>query len=268
MNFTGTRMRAPWTTLLHTLTVLWLAGAPLHADAATTFDAGQRQRIETRYGNVEVRESADSTALLYRGEVLHTITAASAALYRITPQTQREYILVQAWHPGLYCHHFYLLLDLPEDGAAQVSKEFGECTELNGAGFAGPDPVIHLKEPAIAGKKTAPGVIDYVWRQGDISPLPAAPGTCEAVALAAKSQARRADADDEASTRRVIGSGRLQFMSSPSEGCRQAGVFIIPGDVVNISLHYLDYTYVRYWNPRRGKEVEGWVRSERLAEVN
>lgn len=102
----------------------------------------------------------------------------------------------------------------------------------------------------------------------------AAPATAVAVAAAepmncidigaagTKSGARVAR---DAAVRQVSGSGRLGFYSAPDKSCEMLGVYIQPGDVVEASLDQGGYTAVRYQRAPGGAEVQGWVRTERLA---
>ena len=62
----------------------------------------------------------------------------------------------------------------------------------------------------------------------------------------------------------VIGAGRLQFYSAPSDVCPMTGVFIIPRDAV-IAYSATDdgWTSVMYLRAD-GSDVQGWVRSSRL----
>ena len=64
----------------------------------------------------------------------------------------------------------------------------------------------------------------------------------------------------------VVGQGRLQFYSAPKAGCEMKGVFIIPkDDVVAYAQSDDGWTSVMYTNPKdRRKDVEGWVKSNRL----
>lgn len=79
---------------------------------------------------------------------------------------------------------------------------------------------------------------------------------------------------DKADTERVIipssdsgykvsGAGRAYFYSAPNEKCKIRNLFIIPGDLVNALADYNNYTYIMYFT-KDGKDVEGWVKSNRL----
>ncbi len=66
----------------------------------------------------------------------------------------------------------------------------------------------------------------------------------------------------------VTGTGRLQFYSAPDFRCAMNGVFVIPRDeLVSYAETSDGWTSVMYVNPRTGKDVSGWVRSERLKQT-
>ncbi len=66
----------------------------------------------------------------------------------------------------------------------------------------------------------------------------------------------------------VTGAGRLQFYSAPDFRCAMNGVFVIPRDeLVSYAETSDGWTSVMYVNPRTGKDVSGWVRSERLKQT-
>lgn len=43
-------------------------------------------------------------------------------------------------------------------------------------------------------------------------------------------------------------------------------MFIVPGDLISAYADFGDYTYIMYFT-KDGKDVEGWVRSDRLVET-
>ncbi len=66
----------------------------------------------------------------------------------------------------------------------------------------------------------------------------------------------------------VTGAGRLQFYSAPNFHCAMNGVFVIPRDELIAYAETSDgWSSVMYVNPRTGKDVSGWVRSERLKQT-
>lgn len=63
---------------------------------------------------------------------------------------------------------------------------------------------------------------------------------------------------------RVVGQGRLQFYSAPSEACAMKGVFILPGEQVSAYILFGEFTAVMYVNRKTLVDVEGWVKTSRL----
>ncbi len=64
----------------------------------------------------------------------------------------------------------------------------------------------------------------------------------------------------------VAGTGRLHFHTGPHESCIDKKLFVIPGD--ELLAHSIADETERWvsvnFTTKRGKEVSGWVRSERL----
>jgi hypothetical protein len=215
--------------------------------------AESREHLDTRYGQLDVRSSPDSTVVTFRGNALLTLAVDSASLYRIAPKTNREYAVVETWQPGLNCHHTYYLVELSANGAPLVSREFGECAHLGGAEFIGDAPVVHLK--SLTENQS------YVWRRGEISALSASAEACKSL-----DSAGRASAQEVEAKRQVAGPGRLPFFSAPSEACPLNGLFVVPGNRVDAHLTYEDFVFATYANPKTGKKVEGWIDGKRLHE--
>ncbi|MGK3141386.1 hypothetical protein [Pantoea sp. C2G6] len=82
--------------------------------------------------------------------------------------------------------------------------------------------------------------------------------------VAAKADSERIIIPSGDSGCKVSGKGRAYFYSAPNEKCKIKNLFIIPGDLVNASADYNDYTYIIYFK-KDGDGVEGWVKSNRLA---
>ena len=82
--------------------------------------------------------------------------------------------------------------------------------------------------------------------------------------VSAKADTERAIIPSSDSGYKVSGKGRAYFYSAPNEKCAIKNLFIIPGDLVNASADYNNYTYVMFFT-KDGKDVEGWVKSNRLA---
>lgn len=84
--------------------------------------------------------------------------------------------------------------------------------------------------------------------------------------LSTKADDERAIIQSSESGYKASGKGRVYFYSAPSEKCRIKNTFIIPGDLVNAYADFGDYTYIMYFT-KDGKDVEGWVRTDRLVET-
>lgn len=64
----------------------------------------------------------------------------------------------------------------------------------------------------------------------------------------------------------VVGTERLYFHTVPDSKCREEGVFVIPGDKLQAEVEYGphgEWTLAKF-TTKKGKEVIGWVRTDRL----
>jgi hypothetical protein len=227
-------------------------------------------RIDTRYGIVDVVDHAGTVDIRFRGEVVRSIEALGASLYRVTPDGQREFVIVDAMTPGLHCRHVFVLVDISSDGEVIASNPFGACKEFKGVELRGEAPVIHLGEPDVPGRTNPLATMDFESRDGNIVQVSGQAATrpasdCAALAEAAGTGSSSIDSGER--TYKVSGQGRLQFLSAPSPACHQPGIFVIPGDTVRASRRFDSYSYVQYVNPKSGKTARGWVTSSRLAEA-
>jgi hypothetical protein len=234
-------------------------------------------RIDTRYGVVDVVDRADTVDIRFKGEVVRSLAAPGASLFRVPPRDGREFVIVDAMQAGLHCRHVFVLVEIAADGEVVASNPFGECKELKGVAFRDGAPLIRLGDPVIAGQGASAVTTDFESRDGNIvqvagavpmptpTPTPAKPaGDCAAAAEAA--QAGGSAVDARGASVKVGGQGRLPFLSAPNAACRQPGVFVIPGDTLRASRRFDAYTFVYYVNPRNGNTAQGWVNSSRLVE--
>lgn len=179
---------------------------------------------------------------------------------------QREFIIVDGWTPGLYCHHVFYLVEVYADGKAVASDQFGACHELQGATRRGGRLLISLSDPYIPGKR-ASGPTSFEWKNGGIVEVSgdgsAEPSrTCAAANHAAQVTGSSMDPDHRAY--QVSGKTRLQFFSAPDLRCEQPGVFVIAGDAVTADKRFGAYTFVHYVSRGNGSSAQGWVLSKRL----
>jgi hypothetical protein len=216
-------------------------------------------KLETQHGAVEVRGGANVAAILYRGKQIASVAAEGASLLRMASGGERDFVIVSASRPGLHCRHFYLLLGL-SDGPPRVSDEFGECSELGGAGFSGREPVIHLTNPADPGA----GVASYQWTAKGMALAFESSSVCGASGFLARKNGK--PITSEAQERQAAGAGRVQFLSAPDAACVMPGVFVVAGDRLTASLALDGFVLVNYTNPKTGRRVEGWVARERVSD--
>jgi len=223
--------------------------------------ADENAHVDTRHGRIAAVSHLETTEIRYQGKVLLALEADSASLHRITSaNTEHEFVIVSAWHPGLNCHYFFHLLDISANSTAVVSKDFGECLELTGAGFSDGHPVVHLRAPVIPGRPFA--ATSFIWKNGEISEVFASSDQCAAIDFAAKTNAKKVSSADLG--RQVAGPARLQFFAAPSGACAKKGTFVVAGDSLTASLEYDGFVFVVYTNPKTGNRVAGWVSGGRL----
>ena len=228
------------------------------------------QQIETRYGTVDVLEHSSSVDIRFQGKVVCSAEVESASLYRITPKGQREFVIIDGWTPGLYCHHVFYLVEVYADGKAVASDKFGACHELQGAQVRGEYPLIRLSDPDVPGRHVSSRLTSFEWKNGSIVQVSGevsekSPSECAAANDAARISSSSIDSGHRAY--KVSGKGRLQFLSAPDLSCEQTGVFVIAGDMVIADKHFGVYTLIHYVDPKSGKPVHGWVLSNRLVDV-
>jgi hypothetical protein len=130
--------------------------------------ASDTARIATRYGIIEVTEHPDTVDIRFRGKVVHSVKALGASLYRVTSNSQREFVVVDALTPGLHCHHVFLLVEMYADGKAIASNPVGTCKELRSVEFNGDVPRSRLGEPDIPERRQSMKLTDFEWRDGRI----------------------------------------------------------------------------------------------------
>jgi hypothetical protein len=102
--------------------------------AGMLFLAAAADRISSRYGEMSAtRRDQDSFVISLDSRPVTEVLASEVSFYRLTPQGDTEYIIVELWQPGLNCRHSYVILALHAEGKAERSRVFGACTELHGA---------------------------------------------------------------------------------------------------------------------------------------
>src|SRR5258705_6836240 len=75
------------------------------------------ERLHSRYGLLTAQASLDSGSysIYLDGRRIAEERAENIELYRITPHVASEYIVVEAWSPGLYCQYRYFIMTIRKD---------------------------------------------------------------------------------------------------------------------------------------------------------
>ncbi len=236
---------------------LFIFPALLLAGQATAGDG-----VDGRYGRTEIRYVAGKPAVFHKGRNVLTVSEADeASIFHVIPASTQEYVVIKSWKPGLNCHNSYRLINIQPNGTVQASPEFGDCTDLAGISFAGPSPIIHLRQVE-RGK-----IEQLIWKDGKIADLAPASEAC----YAKHEQAIEADRSPQAQRvghASATGEGRLQFHSAPDDRCAIPGTFVVPGDRLEASRTHGRYTLVIYQHPKTANVAAGWVESARLKSAN
>ena len=88
----------------------------------------------SRYGVITAVPSTPSETqfkIQFAGRNIATVAAQQVTFYRVTPLGAEEFVIVEKWKPGLYCHKSYLVLTLHQNKQSEVSSSFGDCYELS-----------------------------------------------------------------------------------------------------------------------------------------
>ena len=236
-----------------------LGGAVATAQAAS---------VTTRFGQVEVKERQGAAPVVsHDGKTVLALPGVEqATAWKAPSQGVAEYIVVEGHRSTPNCPHAYWLLEISPERSVRTSHAFGECRQLKGVSFdvgaaAHSQLVLHLRSRS----KDKPGrAIEYLrWQNGRMVPLSGPYSACVAKSDQAKESASFIKPDRNSV--RVVEGGRLVLHSAPEGACAQPELFIVPGDVAAAILSHAGFTYIAYRNPRTGREVEGWVASNRLA---
>lgn len=224
---------------------------------AGTANAGDG--IDGRFGHTEIRYIAAKPAVFQNGrKALDIDDADEAAILRLMPEANRDFVLLQARKPAQKCFASYRLLAIHSRAPLQASPAFGDCAEIAGTSIAGQNPVIQLRQ--------ASGKIEQrAWKDGKIFELPPITEPCFAKHQQAIEKSSR---QPQSATFVTAGEGRLQFLSAPDERCEIAGTFVVPGDRLEASRVHGRYTLVFYQHPKAARVAAGWVDSARLKPAN
>jgi hypothetical protein len=145
--------------LVHFLLILLCVGSSNATD-----------NLHSRYGLLSAQPSLESKsyALYLDGQFLADAEAEDIRLYRITPPGVSEYIVVEAWRPGLYCQYRYFILTIKKDRSVQRSPSFGKCQRLQSATYRRNGALIVLRSNG-----PSPKTESFVWQSGRLTKQPA-----------------------------------------------------------------------------------------------
>lgn len=237
---------------------LWSALPLLVLLMAGTASAGEG--IDGRFGRTEVRYIAARPAVFQNGRMALAIDDANeAAILRLMPEATKDFVLIRAWKPALKCPASYRLLSIQSRAPLQASPPFGDCTEIAGISFAGPYPVMYLRQ--VGGTRIG----QHAWKDGTMFELPPVTESCFSKHQQAFEKSSR---QPQSAAFVAAGEGRLQFHSAPEERCEIADTFVVPGDRLEASRVHGRFTLVFYQHPKAARVAAGWVDSTRLKPAN
>jgi len=135
---------------------------------------GDDHGVATRYGKIETRTlrgDTDRSEIRFHGKLVASVEG-NADLYKLTSDAGPEFVLADAWVPGLHCHHQFTLVEIRANGTTARSPQFGECKTLRGARMQGGRPVVQLEEPTIEDSPARGRVHEFLFVAGSITELP------------------------------------------------------------------------------------------------
>jgi len=129
------------------------------------------EEVDTRFGLVSAHPivAPDSGyAVKFNGVVLSTYNVDDVSLYRVqTPSDSFSYVVIEQWLPGLNCHKEYALIEIRSSSKALVSKNFGDCMELQGTTLTPDGVAVMLRSPFIEGVRQHSE--QWSWSGGKLS---------------------------------------------------------------------------------------------------
>jgi hypothetical protein len=144
--------------------LLLLVAGCVAAAAASAAD-----RISSRYGEMSATRRDEGTFVLtLNTKPVTQVSASELSLYRVTPQGDTEYIIVELWRPGLNCQRSYVILALHAEGKAERSRVFGECAELRGASHVKGGVQVELR-PTVQPDGSKARLERYVFSDGKLA---------------------------------------------------------------------------------------------------
>lgn len=129
------------------------------------------EEVDTRFGLVSAESIAvpnSGYAVKFNGTVLSAYNVDDVSLYRVqTPSDSFSYVIIEQWLPGLNCHKEYALIEIRSSSKALVSKNFGDCMELQGTTLTPGGIAVMLRSPLIEGVKQHSE--QWSWSGGKLS---------------------------------------------------------------------------------------------------
>lgn len=126
--------------------------------------------LQSRYGLITAKQkegSGEKFLITLNGINLGEVKASAVSFFRINPNDMTDYVVIQSWSPGLYCHNEYVILAITESEKSTLSSPFGNCMELEAATTLSDGVQMTLRSPYGA----APITSRYVWKDGKLSEL-------------------------------------------------------------------------------------------------
>lgn len=148
-----------------------LAWRPFALVAACFAAAGATasERVGLNYGDVSAaRRDQGTFAILLNGRLVREVSASEVSLYRVAPQPDIDYVIVELWQPGVNCQRTYVMLAVDAQGTAENTRVFGECMELRGASHVSGGVRVKLLA-TIRSDETKAIVANYLYSSGKLT---------------------------------------------------------------------------------------------------
>jgi hypothetical protein len=127
------------------------------------------ERVSSRYGDVSAARRDEGTFVIsLDARPVAEVFASEVSFYRVTPQGDAEYIIVDIWQPGLYCQHSYVMLALHAERKPRKSRVFGKCKEIIGASHVAGGVQVDLR-PSVQADVSKAGLERYLFSNGKVT---------------------------------------------------------------------------------------------------
>ena len=114
---------------------------------STSYVLVETASVKTRYGVIHARpqQDAERSEIWFGGKAIANLNG-DVSLYRLSVGGDGEYVLSDAFVPGLNCHHEFTLFEISSPSKVIASKNIGECKELFGARRSGNKVIVQLRD--------------------------------------------------------------------------------------------------------------------------